>query len=201
MTHMDQSDNVWIEKYRKGDVSALTHLVEHYRKPLYAFIYNMLQGRGDAEEIFQEVWLRAIKNLKSYRDKNFPGWLFRIAHNLFIDGIRRESRFVRPASDPNQENEAAAIERYPSRDASPDRQVAALDLGKRIREALSSLSDDQREVFLMRTEADLSFKEIAIIQNTTLNTALSRMHYALQKLRPLLQEDYHLLTGGTHHEP
>lgn len=200
MTVAEHSDNVWIEQYRKGDVSALTHLVEHYRKPLYAFIYNMLQGKGDAEEIFQEVWLRAIKNLKSYRDKNFAGWLFRIAHNLFIDGIRRESRFVRPPGDPEMENEAAAIERYPSREATPDRQVEAMDLGQRIRAALSSLPEDQREVFLMRTEADLSFKEIAVIQNTTLNTALSRMHYALQKLRPLLQEDYHLLAGEKNYE-
>jgi len=200
MTEIVHADHLWITKYKKGDVSALSHLVEHYRKPLYAFIYNMLQGKGDAEEIFQEVWLRAIKNLHSYRDKNFPGWLFRIAHNLFIDRVRRESRFAELSSDPHQENEAAAIERFPSRDATPDRQVADQDLGRRIRDALAALSDDQREVFLMRTEADLSFKEIASIQNTTLNTALSRMHYALQKLRPLLQEDYQLLTGGTHHE-
>lgn len=200
-TLIDQTDNEWITKYKQGDVSALAHLVEHYRKPLYAFIYNMLQGRGDAEEIFQEVWLRAIKNLKSYRDKNFPGWLFRIAHNLFIDRIRRENRFVTPPDGEGQRNEPSAMERFPSRDAAPDQQAAALDLGRRIREALTSLSDDQREVFLMRTEADLSFKEIAAIQNTSLNTALSRMHYALQKLRPLLQEDYHHLTGGPHHEP
>lgn len=200
MTAAEHPDNVWIEQYKKGDVSALTHLVEHYRKPLYAFIYNMMQGNGDAEEIFQEVWLRAIRNMTSYRDKNFAGWLFRIAHNLFIDGVRRERRFVRPSPDADPENDPVAIERFPSHEATPDRQAAARDLGRRIRSALASLPDDQREVFLMRTEADLSFKEIAAIQDTTLNTALSRMHYALQKLRPLLQEDYTLLSGGTRHE-
>lgn len=200
MNPADHSDNLWIASYKKGDLSALDHLVEHYRKPLYAFIYNMLQGNGDAEEIFQEVWLRAIRNMSSYRDKNFAGWLFRIAHNLFIDGIRRERRFVRPAGDQDPESDTASIERYPSREAAPDRQVAAWDLGQRIRTAIASLPEDQREVFLMRTEADLSFKQIAEIQGTTLNTALSRMHYALQKLRPLLQEDYELLSGGTSHE-
>ncbi len=200
MTPAEHLDTTWIEKYQKGDVSALTHLVEHYRKPLYAFIYNMMQGKGDAEEIFQEVWLRAIKNLKNYRDKNFAGWLFRIAHNLFIDGIRRESKYVRPPADADPDSEAASIERFPSRDISPDHQVAARDLGQRIRESLAELPGDQREVFLMRTEADLSFKEIAAIQGTTLNTALSRMHYALQRLRPLLQEDYESFAGGTNHE-
>jgi RNA polymerase sigma-70 factor (ECF subfamily) len=62
------------------------------------------------------------------------------------------------------------------------------------------LPEDQRAVFLMRTEADLPFKEIAAIQKTTLNTALSRMQYALQKMRPLLQEEYDLLAQESRHE-
>jgi len=196
----EQPDIQWIQDYKKGNVAALGQLVEHYRKPLYSFIYNMLQGRGDAEEIFQEVWLRAIKNLHKYHEKNFIGWLFRIAHNLFIDRIRKESRFVQPGGDLNSENEPSPMERFPARDPRPDQLLANADLGIRIKHALSELPEDQREVFMMRTEADISFKDIAKIQGITLNTALSRMHYALQKLRPLLQEDYDLLAGGTRYE-
>jgi len=196
MTRTDQPEIQWIIEYKKGDVAALEQLVEHFRKPLYAFIYNMLQGRGDAEEIFQEVWLRAIKNMHAYRDKNFCGWLFRIAHNLFIDRVRREKRMVRPAADHDPDGEINIIEQFPSRDILPDEWAADNDLGLRIRHAVAGLPDDQREVFLMRTEADIPFKEIAVLQETTLNTVLSRMQYALQKLRPLLQEDYNNLNRG-----
>jgi RNA polymerase sigma-70 factor (ECF subfamily) len=81
-------------------VAALGHLVEHFRRPLFAFIHNMLQGRGDPEEIFQEVWLRAIRNLPRFKEKNFAGWLFRIAHNLFIDDLRRIKRDPLPLDAP-----------------------------------------------------------------------------------------------------
>jgi RNA polymerase sigma-70 factor (ECF subfamily) len=200
MTTRDQPEIQWIQDYKRGDVAALGQLVEYYRKPLYSFIYNTLQSGQDAEEIFQEVWLRAIKNLKNYRDKNFLGWLFRIARNYFIDRIRKDSRMVQSDGNSESANETPLIERFQSNDPTPDQRLANFDLGHRIRLALSELPEDQREVFIMRTEADISFKDIAKIQGTTLNTALSRMHYAIQKLRPLLQEDYNLLAGGNRNE-
>jgi RNA polymerase sigma-70 factor (ECF subfamily) len=199
MTPDHQPEIAWITAYKKGDVNALGHLVEHFRKPLYAFIYNMLQGRGDAEEIFQEVWLRVIKNFSAYRHRNFAGWLFRIAHNLFIDRVRRESRFV-PPSPSDSGPDAPGMEQVPDARPAPDEIAAHHDLGARITAALAALPDDQREIFLLRTEAGLSFKDIADLLEISLNTALSRMHYAVQKLRPLLAEDYHMLTGGPRHE-
>ncbi|HMP89322.1 MAG TPA: sigma-70 family RNA polymerase sigma factor [Kiritimatiellia bacterium] len=188
MMKTDQSEFQWITAYKKGDTGALEHLVEHFRRPLYAFIYNMLQGKGDAEEIFQEVWLRAIRNMERYRDKNFCGWLFRIAHNCMIDSIRKNQRKVDLGT--TDETGEDPISRFASPDMSPDMEIADKDLGRRIRMAIAGLPEDQREVFLMRTEGELSFKEIAAIQQTSLNTALSRMQYALQKLRPMLEEDY-----------
>lgn len=192
----EQPENQWISDYRKGDVNALGLLVEHFRRPLYAYILNMIQGRGDAEEIFQETWLRAIRNMDRYRERNFIGWLFRIARNLFIDRVRRARHEADP-SRPGSGPDTPLAERIPDPQPSPDRQAADRDLGTRIRQALAELPEDQREVFLLRSEADLPFKEIARLQGTSLNTALSRMHYALQKLRPLLIEDYRQLNEGT----
>jgi len=189
----DHPENQWITDFKKGDVEALAKLVEHFRRPLFAYILNMMQGRGDPEEIFQEVWLRAIRNLPRYRDRNFIGWLFRISKNLFIDQIRKENREVPATSLSDPEEGEDPVARHPDRSASPDEQVAHRDTGCQIQQALSALPAEQREVFLMRTEADLSFKEIAVLQGTTLNTALSRMHYALQKLRPLLDHEYRAL--------
>lgn len=193
----DHPEFEWIRAYQKGDVSALEPLVEHFRKPLFSFIHGMLQGRGDAEEIFQEVWLRAIRNLGGFREKNFAGWLFRIAHNLFIDQVRREKKFIQPAADDPSESTTPMIERLADAGLGPDRLTATRDLGARILAAVSALPEEQREVFMMRTEGDVPFKEIARIQGTNLNTALARMQYALQKLRPLLQEEYDGFRGRT----
>lgn len=200
MTPTEQPEKQWIAAYRKGDIDALGKLVEHFRRPLYAFILNMLQGRGDPEDVFQEVWLKAIQHFDRYRDHQFLSWLFRIAHNLIIDRFRREKKENRAEErDPDPAGEGL-IASLPARGPTPDRQSAHADLGHRINAALAALPDDQREVFLMRTEGDVPFKEIAAIQGATLNTVLSRMHYALQKLRPLLQEEYANWSGEHRHE-
>ncbi|HMP95286.1 MAG TPA: sigma-70 family RNA polymerase sigma factor [Kiritimatiellia bacterium] len=189
----DHPEQQWIKDYQRGDLGALERLVEHFRRPLFAYILNLQQGQGDPEEIFQEVWLRAIQHLPAYRDRNFAGWLFRIARNLFIDRVRMEQRRAEPPPGPDTGGQGDWIERWPDSRPSPDGIVADRDLGRRIQDALQELPPDQREIFLLRSEADMPFKEIARLLNISINTALARMRYALNKLRPLLIEDYRLL--------
>ena len=86
----DEEAKQWLAEYRSGRTEALGRLVEHYRRPLFAFIYKMTEGGSEADEIFQEVWFRAIKNVERYEDQSFLSWLFRIAHNLIIDRARRK---------------------------------------------------------------------------------------------------------------
>ena len=191
----DDEAKRWLAEYRRGRVEALGSLVEHYRRPLYAFLYKMLDGRaGDADEVFQEVWFRVIKNIERYEDQSFLSWLFRIAHNLIIDRARR----ARPMVDlQSGADEGLALEeRLASPKLGPESEAAGRDMGGRITAAVARLPAEQREVFLMRTEADLSFKDIAKMQKTSVNTALARMHYAVLKLREELRGDYESLARG-----
>ncbi len=191
----DEDAKKWLAEYRSGRTESLGRLVEHYRRPLYAFLYKMLEGRAaDADEIFQEVWFRVIKNVERYEDQSFLSWLFRIAHNLIIDRARR----ARPMVDlqEGREDGLALEERLPSPKLGPENEVAGRDLGTRISAAIEKLPEEQREVFLMRTEADIPFKEIAKMQKTSINTALARMHYAVLKLREELRGDYESLARG-----
>ena len=191
---MEAPENVWLVEYRQGDVDAMGKLVEHFRRPLFGFILKMTEGREDAEEIFQEVWFRVIRNLDSYREKRFISWLFRIAHNLIIDRARKaKPMFDLHLAGTDEPDEAEA--RIPSSDISPAVQVEGRDLGQRIAAAVERLPQEQREVFLMRTEGDLPFKEIAKIQETSINTSLARMQYALAKLRDELKIDYRDIVG------
>lgn len=187
---MEKTDGELLARYRSGQVDALERLVYNYRRPLFGFIINMTEGRDDADEIFQEVWLRAIRNLGTYRHKNFLGWLVRIAHNLIID--RARSR--KPDLSLNEEGEEgqSLAEVIPGNDPGPRSHVEANDFTENIAKAVASLPDDQKEVFVMRVQAGLSFKEIARIQKVSINTALARMQYALAKLRAMLKEDYEL---------
>jgi len=185
---MAENDNDLVLRYRRGDVEALAELVEKYRRPLFSFILNMTEGRGDADEVFQDVWLKAIRKLHKYKHKNLFGWLVRIAHNTVIDKARK--RKPDTSIDAESGDGWTLGDTLAAREAGPREQVEAGDLSRRIAQAVRTLPAEQKEVFLMRVQAELSFKEIAHIQRVSINTALARMQYALTKLRPLLKDDY-----------
>jgi RNA polymerase sigma factor (sigma-70 family) len=111
----DHPEKKWLKAYKKGDLAALGLLVEHFRRPLFSFILNMMPRHGDAEEIFQETWLRAIRNLPRFREGNFAGWLFRIARNLIIDQIRREAKTVAPLDQEGQSGLELVPDTYSNR--------------------------------------------------------------------------------------
>jgi RNA polymerase sigma-70 factor, ECF subfamily len=188
---MEETDGDLLGKYLKGEVDALGVLVEKYRRPMFGFILNMTRGRDEADEIFQEVWFRAIKNIGKYSEKNFSGWLMRIARNIVIDRIRRKKPDF--SLDAETKDGSSACGTIAGKGLEPGEEVTERDVGKRIKKAVATLPADQKEVFLLRVQAGLSFKEIARVQEVSINTALARMHYALRKLRLVLKEDYRQL--------
>ncbi len=185
----DADDNERIERWRNGDENGFIELVEQYRRPLFSFILRMTGGHDDADDIFQEVWFRAIRNIDRYRHRHFVSWLFRIAHNLIIDRSRRRKPSV-PLDDDQGGRTAFEVA---GSGPSPSDSMHNQELQSRIHKAVESLPPDQREVFLMRMDAELPFKEIARIQKVSINTALARMSYALDKLKTLLAQDYQLI--------
>ena len=186
---MEADDAKLLAAYRNGDSEALGVLVEKYKKPLFGFIYKFSEGREDANEVFQEVWVRAIKNMNRTRQLNLLSWLFRIAHNLMIDRIRRRKPVV-SFDTPASEGGTAMGELLPSHRLGPDDESGGHALGTRIDAAAAELPPEQREVFWLRMQGGLSFKEIAKVQKCSINTALARMQYALSKLRNELGDEY-----------
>jgi RNA polymerase sigma-70 factor (ECF subfamily) len=188
---MDQTDIECIEAYLGGDADALAPMVEKYKRPLYSFILKMTEGREDTDEIFQETWFRALKNIHKFRHKNFLNWLFRIAHNLVIDRARRNKRNVSMQTASRGEDDGNTLEdRLAAPGITPAEEVGGIGLGENIERAVETLSPEQKEVFLMRMYGNASFKEIAKIQKCSINTCLARMQYALAKLRSMLKEEY-----------
>ncbi|MCF7848484.1 MAG: sigma-70 family RNA polymerase sigma factor [Kiritimatiellales bacterium] len=186
---MEKTDIDCIQAYLKGNTEALSELVEKYKRPLYSFILKMTEGREDTDEIFQETWFRALKNMHKFQHTNFLNWLFRIAHNLVIDRARKNKRMVSIQSSAT-DDENTLENRLPAPGINPAEEAGGIGLGLRINEAVEMLSAEQREVFWLRMHENLSFKEIAKIQRCSINTCLARMQYALTKLRSILKDEY-----------
>ena len=188
---MQEKDHELLEAYRGGSVDALGQLVEKHRRMLYGYIVNMTGNQAYADDVFQEVWFRVIRKIGSYRHGNFGGWLVRIARNIVIDGARKRKPNV--SIDREDEEGHSVAMTLVADDFEPAHLMEASELGTRIASAVTELPEEQREVFLLRVQAALPFKEIARIQKTSINTVLARMQYAIGKLRPLLRDDYNAL--------
>ncbi len=173
------TDKKLIQKYLHGDEQAFNALYQRYRKPVYAYLNNMLNNRRDiVEDVFQQTWTRAIAALDKYRDDgSFIAWIYRIARNLTIDYFRREKRYTENPDDCDIPDDAPA----------PSENDANRELEVALERAIAELPEAQREVVCLRQNG-VAFAEIATIQGVGINTALSRMHYAVDKLRRKLQD-------------
>lgn len=171
-------------RYRDGDASAFDALYSRHRAGLFRFILRQCPSRGEAEEIFQEVWMRLIEARSRYRvEARFSTYLYHIAVNRLIDRSRRKSNAqVLSLDDPDcPESFAVAGAAY-----DPLRQTAARQEAARVLAALAELPPEQREAFLLHEEGGLSVGEIADVTKVGPETAKSRLRYALQKLRQAL---------------
>ncbi len=186
---MAAEDATCLAAYRRGDAEALGRLVDKYRRPLFAFLSRFAAHPGEADEWFQETWVRAIQHMNLFRQKNLPGWLFRIAHNLIVDHARRRKPDC-SLDAPLPDGTATLADMVPADRPTPAAETAGRDLGRLIAAAAANLPVEQREVFWLRMDAGLSFREIARVQRCSINTALARMQYALGKLRAALGPAY-----------
>ena len=177
----DEADRELIRRYAAGDNGAFDVLYERYKRPLYAYLNRLMSGRHDqADDLFQQVWLRIIASLPQYECRQrFLSWALRIAHNLAIDSFRRQER------DPVALPEDA--DNLLRNDLEPWRHLDRAELSAAIGKALKTLSPELREVFALRLEK-VSFKEIAELQGCSINTVLGRMHYALKNLQRVIKQ-------------
>ncbi len=174
------TDKQLIDGYLAGNQQMFEVLYERYRKPLYSYLNKMMPGQTTtADDIFQKTWIKAIDYLDRYEDRQtFFAWLVRIGRNNAIDHFRRNEKHQHNELDENRLSAGHEI---------PWRQIGVDELDQAIRKAVDDLPAEQLEVFNLR-QNDLSFKEIAEIQQCSINTVLGRMHYAVNKLRKVLQE-------------
>ncbi len=183
----EKSDAELIDAYVKGDSKAFYALEKRYRKALFAWLVSSLSNRSDAEDLYQDIWLKIIRNAESFKDVSFKAWLWKIARNRVID-FRRKKRPDLTLDTSLNEDDQPLVERLPSHETGPASRVESDDLTQKIIAIVDQLPEMQREIFLLRVQSHLSFNEIAESLNIPLNTALGRMHDAMNKVKKQLME-------------
>ncbi len=172
----------------EGDTTAYRGLVEKYQGRVYAMVYGMIRNREDARDITQEAFVKAYKNLKSFRlESSFYTWLYRIAMNLAIDFTRKRKRQGTSSFDEavaSRDGDGGISELH--HEDSPSKKLERKEVFKQIMDALDKLPADQKQVILLRELEGLSYKEISDVMDIPEGTVMSRLFYARKKLQKLL---------------
>ncbi len=171
----------------RGDTASLSVLIERHTIWLTAFLRSML-STSDADDIFQEVWIRVIKSAGRYRGGNVKAYIASIAHSAAIDRLRREGRLV--SLDSEDDKCSIRKDLIPSTAPSPLDTFVSEATFEDVYRAISLLSVNERQIVLLRIEAELTFKEIAKELSLPLGTVLTRMRSAIKRLKEQLGEEY-----------
>ncbi|WP_129776627.1 RNA polymerase sigma factor [Peristeroidobacter soli] len=173
-------------RYRKGDVRAFEILYERHKGALYRYLNRLCRSPEVANDLFQEVWSKVIASRERYEARaRFTTFLFHIAHNCAIDYFRRAGR---PQEKGAQDVDAMADELSGPSHESPDAALAEAQLRADFKRALDELPAEQRDVFLLYEETGLGLEDIGRITGVAMETAKSRLRYALAKLRGALRQ-------------
>lgn len=174
-------DSALMLRYREGDTAAFEQLYRRHNDALYRYLLRLCRHRDTAEDIFQDVWGKIVKARENYRPTaKFTTFMYRIAHNCFIDHIRRNKRHAN-STEFDHEYHADPGEQ-------PDMITERCLARERLELALRELPDEQRDAFLLHEEAGLSVDQIAAVTGDNRETAKSRLRYAVRKLRAAIEE-------------
>ncbi len=184
-----ETDEVLMQGYAAGHAAAFDTLYARHKGGVYRYLRRHCGNAGIADELFQDVWMKAIRARGSYvPTAKFTTWLYTLAYHRLVDHWR-VSGHARLASIDDEGNAGTreTVEALPGpRRDEPEAQLDAHRLGERLRAALGALPTVQRDAFLLQQEGGLSLAEIAELTGVGVETVKSRLRYAIGKLRGAL---------------
>lgn len=165
-----------------GESSAMETLYDRYSRPVFSFAFRMLGDRDHAEDLTQEVFLRAWRRSSRFSDTrgSLISWLLSITHNMAIDEIRKKQRRPRKAESSEPELLMGTLR---DTDEPVEERAVTSDIGRVVRHALSEIPDNQRIVLELGYFRGMTQREIAEELDTPLGTIKTRMRLALKRLQ------------------
>lgn len=185
---MQPGDEDLVARARTGDHKAFEDLVERHKQKAYRIAFDFARDREEAKDLSQEAFLRAYTHLDNFDGRSaFYTWFYRILVNVCLDYKRRKKR-----TSTEEFNEAVENQMEPSqvsqKPPSPDQQVLAGQLSRKVGAALEALPPKQRTAFILKNNQGLSIKEIAEMMQTAEGTVKVHLHRAVTALRQSLAE-------------
>ena len=187
------TDEQLVSSYIAGSEFALEELVSRYQQKVFSYILMVVRNKELAEDLFQDTFIKVINTLRSgnYREEGkFSQWIMRIARNLIIDYFRRNQKM----SFVENSYGVDIFDGFSEPTMSIEQLIITNQIHDSLRDLVTFLPEEQKEVLKMRLYQDMSFKEIADQTNVSINTALGRMRYAILNLRKLAAEKNTVLT-------
>ena len=185
---MSLSDTTLIAEFISGNSNSFSILLERYQKRIYGFIFSKVHDPDLADDIFQDTFIKVVKNLRlgKYNDEGrFLSWVSRIAHNLIMDHYRKIKRLPKHESKIEYFD---VLDRLVEQNSSIEESMIETQIHADLSLLIEELPDSQKEVLRMRLFQDMSFKEIGDQTGVSINTALGRMRYAVINLRKMIEE-------------
>lgn len=187
MNRTKLTDTELVLSYRGGNEASFAELVSKYQSKVYTTIYLIVKDRYLAEDLTQDVFLKAIDKIitgKYNEEGKFGPWISRIAHNLAIDFFRKNKR----SKEIVTEDGSPLFQSMEFIENSFEDFQIKTEQNAQVRALIETLPENQKEVLVMRHYAEMSFQEIAEQTGVSINTALGRMRYAIINLRKKFEE-------------
>ncbi len=192
-----KTDSWLITNYQNGCEKSLAALIERHQKDLYTFIFYKLMDEELANDIFQDTFMKIIVTLKEgrYKDEGkFILWAKRIAHNLVIDHFRVKAKNIKVSETSYDNEEFSIFDLISNGEENIEEHLISEQIQSDLLSMLTYLPENQQEVIKLRFFDGLSFKEIADHTDTSINTTLGRVRYALINLRKIMENHKIILT-------
>ncbi|MBL7773374.1 MAG: sigma-70 family RNA polymerase sigma factor [Chitinophagaceae bacterium] len=180
------SDEVLFDLIRNKDERAIAILLERYKKQFFTYILVIIKDHTTAEDLFQEACIKiinSIRNNKYSEDGRFVQWASRLIRNLCMDYLKSNKRKIMVQLPDG--GDIFSVLQIDHRSA--DHRILQTQFVNRIHYMLDKLPQEQREIIILRFFHKMSFKEIASMLNTNVNTAMGRMRYGIIRLRDMME--------------
>jgi RNA polymerase sigma-70 factor (ECF subfamily) len=180
------ADDQLLARWRRGECDALEELFRRYRQVAYRVAYRLLGNEADALDAVQEAFVKALTHLPGFEGRSsFKTWLLRVVSNAALDYGRQRGRRDALRMDLLAPQQREGLE--PLVMPEPGRDLDRTALRRQLHRAIAQLPAAQRQTFVLHAEAELSYREVADVLGISIGTVMSRLFYARQKLRALLE--------------
>jgi RNA polymerase sigma-70 factor (ECF subfamily) len=187
------SDEALMLAYGAGRAAAFDTLYARHKGGVYRYLLRHCRNAGTADELFQDVWMNAIRVRATYvPTAKFTTWLYTLAHNRLVDHWRAAGQAKFSSIDDDADSDGngdtrSLVEAIPgARHQEPEARAQTRELGAELHAALAALPAEQRDAFLLQYESGLSLADIAALTGVGMETVKSRLRYAVMKLRNAL---------------